>query len=150
MNKGLKNYTKQFTCKVGNVNANVNLFKTDANMHIELPLISTTGLKTFGTSLVYNYQDREETGIFGKGFKLNYYAKITENGSKITVKNSDGSTDVYDLETWNVETQMMAKRIYEGVYNLTSHIELNDRAGNKIIYGAISEYPSKIVMKSGN
>ncbi len=58
MNKGLKSYTKQLTNQIGSATVNVNLFKNDANMHITIPLLSTTGLSAFSASLVYNHQSK--------------------------------------------------------------------------------------------
>lgn len=82
MNKGLKNYTKQFTEKVGDVTTNVNLFKDDANLHITVPLLSTSGLSPFSSCLIYNHQDKDENGIFGKGFRLNFFAQKSLVGDK--------------------------------------------------------------------
>ena len=144
MNKGLKSYTKQLTNQIGSATVNVNLFKNDANMHITIPLLSTTGLSAFSASLVYNHQSKGNSGIFGKGFYLNYYAKIVTNGNSVTVQNADGSTDNYTIGEWNAETQMKA-------VNVSGHIEFEDRDGNKRIYESTSgNYPKKLVMKSGD
>ena len=150
MNSGLKNYTKQLKHSVGKATAHVNLFKRDANLHITVPLISTKGLSPFETSLIYNYQDRNENGLFGKGFKLNHYALLLENEFTVDVKNADGSTDYYELGEWNLETQNKATRIEPDSYLDPSHIEFEDRNGNKIIYGSYMLYPNQIIMKSGD
>lgn len=150
MNKGLKNYTKQYTHKLGDVTTSVNLFKNDANMHIIAPLISTTGVSQFSTSLIYNHQDKDEAGIFGKGFKLNFFAKKTGSSPNIQIKNADGSVDDYTFDTWNKETQTKAILQSDGGYSISSHVELIDRDGNKKIYGALTEYPCQISMKSGD
>ena len=71
-NKGLKSNTKQFTQTVGNVGISVNLCKEDANLHITLPLLKSTGPSPIQTSLIYNYQNRNESAFFGQGFKLNF------------------------------------------------------------------------------
>lgn len=145
MNKGLKNYTKQITYEIGTVKTSVNLFKNDANMHITIPLISTKGLNRFSANLIYNYQDREQVGLFGKGYKLDCYSKIATSGNGVTVTNADGSQDFYVLDAWNQETQMKATRVYDDAYLLSSHIEFEDRSGNKKIYGTLTEYPSKVI-----
>lgn len=149
MNSGLKNYTKQLKHSVGKATAHVNLFKRDANLHITVPLISTKGLSPFETSLIYNYQDRNENGFFGKGFKLNYHAKLLEYENSVTVQNSDGSMDEYQLNEWNNYTQMKATRVPEND-NTDYHTEFEDRNGNKKIYDVNIMYPCQIVMKSGD
>ncbi len=149
MNSGLKNYTKQLKHSVGKATAHVNLFKRDANLHITVPLISTKGLSPFETSLIYNYQDRNEYGFFGKGFKLNYHAKLLEYENSVTVQNSDGSMDEYQLNEWNNYTQMKATRVPEND-NMDYHTEFEDRNGNKKIYDVNIMYPCQIVMKSGD
>ena len=81
MNRGLKNYTKQLTQTVGNAGTvSVNINKNDANMHIVLPVLKTIGLAPIDLKLIYNYQDRNVDGLFGKGFKLNFYSKLTSSG----------------------------------------------------------------------
>lgn len=151
MNKGLKNYTKQFTEKVGDVTTNVNLFKDDANLHITVPLLSTSGLSPFSSCLIYNHQDKDQNGIFGKGFRLNFFAQKSLVGDKkLQIKNADGSIDEYNVGEWNQETQTKATFVYDDSYKISYHVELCDKDENKRIYGAISDYPSRITTKSGD
>lgn len=151
MNKGLKNYTKQFTEKVGDVTTNVNLFKDDANLHITVPLLSTSGLSPFSSCLIYNHQDKDENGIFGKGFRLNFFAQKSLVGDKkLQIKNADGSIDEYNVGEWNQETQTKATFVYDDNYKISYHVELCDKDENKRIYGTISDYPSRITAKSGD
>ncbi len=149
MNNGLKKITKQITNEIGAASVSVNPCGNSANMHITLPLVTTIGLDQFGASLIYNHQDKDVDGIFGKGFKLNYYGKKTEDGSTITMKNADGSTDTYTLDEWNEETQLKPSLHYESSYNLTSNLIFEDRVGNTRNYTTLSEYPESITMKSG-
>ena len=150
MNRGLKSYTKQLTQNIGPCRVSVNINPTDANMHFVAPLVETVGLNPFSASLIFSYADREESGIFGKGVKLNYYAKATKNVSDVTIKNADGSTDTYlaSKEYFNAETQLTAQQVTED-YGLNPHIEVTDKLNNKQIYGSLSEYPEKIVAKNG-
>lgn len=145
MNKGLKQHTKQLKHTVGNASTSINLFKNDGNMHILLPLIATTGLNPFETSLIFNYQDKDVDGIFGKGFKLNHYAKITKNGNIVTLNNADGSVDTYEMNVYHEETQMKVTEVLSGESNVPSHYEFSDRSGNRIVYGTLSEYPIQLV-----
>ena len=96
MNKGLKKWVSQIPLTIGNIGeAKINLNKNDANLHILLPLINTVGLDPIKTNLVFNLQDINEAELFGKGFKLNFYRKISESGTTLNVKNADGSLDSY-------------------------------------------------------
>lgn len=68
MNTGLKNYTKQLTQTVGNVaDVSVNINEEDANLIMSLPLLKTIGLSPIDLSLIFNYQNKNEDGLFGKG-----------------------------------------------------------------------------------
>lgn len=148
MNTGLKQFTKQLKHTIGNATTSINLFKNDSNMHIMLPLIATSGLNSFETSLIFNYQDKDKTGIFGKGFKLNHYASIAENGNELICRNADGSTDYYTFNEYHSETQMKPVRVDESTESFELYrVELHDRAGNKIVYSSSSanDYPRKIV-----
>lgn len=112
MNRGLKSYTKQLTQELGNgCTASVNVNKNDANLHISLPLLKTVGLSPITTSLIFNYQDRNTNGKFGKGVKLNLFSKIEQISDGIRVHNADGSFDDYVSKDkyYNKETQCTAK-----------------------------------------
>lgn len=151
MNRGLKSYTKQIQQEIGPCQASVNINQEDANMHYTLPLAQTTGHSPFSASLIFNYMDREEDGIFGKGVKLNYFAKITKIGSDNNVKNADGSTDTYRSADsyFNAETQLTAKEVTDD-YGLNKHFEIIDKQENRNVYATLTEYPEKIVAKNGD
>ncbi len=151
MNRGLKSYTKQLQQKIGECQVSVNINQTDANMHYTLPLAQTSGHSPFSASLIFNYMDREEDGIFGKGVKLNYFAKITKIGSDINVRNADGSTDTYRSADsyFNAETQLTAKEVTDD-YGLNKHFEIVDKQENRSVYATLTEYPEKIVAKNGD
>ena len=149
-NTGLKSYTKQLATQVGNANISVNLNKEQANLHIALPLVSTVGLSPFSASLIYNYQNKSADGIFGNGFKPDCYAKIERSGDKYTVTNADGSVDVYEKGVANPETQMTVTNIDGSEYVTKGCWHVDDKFGNKKIYGALTEYPQQIESKSGD
>ena len=114
MNKGLKQHTKQLKHTVGDASTSINLFKNDGNMHILLPLIATTGLNPFETSLIFNYQDKDVDGIFGKGFKLNHYAKITKNGNIVTLQKILGHSSLQMTQNYiNLLVSDMKKDVEE-------------------------------------
>ncbi len=149
MNHGLKNYTKQLTKNVGRATINVNLFKEDANMHVEIPLFQIGGVSPFNTSLIFNYQEQATTNFFGNGFKSNFYNVLSENGTQVSINNADGSTDHYTIGEWNRETQLKAVRVTDENDTSLSHIELVDKNGNKTIYGNSQSYPTRMVKKTG-
>lgn len=152
MNKGLKNYTKQISLTVGNAaETSINVNKKDANLHISLPLITTIGLCPIETSLTFNLQDKGESDLFGKGFKLNFFNKITSSGTTIKVKNSDGSTDEYKSinDYKNKETNLEVRKIKDDNYG-AYHYEMKDKYDNVTEFNKNQYYPKSITYKNGD
>ena len=154
MNKGLKNYTKQLTQTIGDVQVSVNINENDANLIISAPLIDTVGLSPISTSLIYNHQKRNQMFLLGYGLNLNYYAKIIEDSSsRFRVVNADFTEDLYleENEFKNKETGLTLTKTYDDEYELNYHIKLEDKQGNFREYSSSNlEYPSLIVMKNGD
>ena len=149
MNKGLKKYTKQISLTVGNAaESSININKDDANLHILLPLITTVGLSPIETSLIFNLQDKSESDLFGRGFKLNYFNKITSDETTIKVKNSDGSIDEYSSidDYKNKETNLEVKKI-DGNYG-NYHYEIRDKHDNYSEFRINQDYPNRIMCKN--
>ena len=124
MNRGLKSYTKQLTETVGNAGSvNINLNNDDANLIMTLPLLSSIGNNApINLSLIYNHQNKDETGIFGKGIRLNLYSRLLRRYGEYIVVNSDGSQDSYSTkESENPETG--SKIIYYEETNSASEYE---------------------------
>lgn len=152
MNKGLKKYTKQVSLTVGNAaQTSINVNKDDANLHISLPLITTVGLCPIETSLTFNLQDKNEIELFGKGFKLNFFNKITMSGTTIDVKNSDGSIDAYrsSHSYKNKETGLEVKKIKDDNYG-AYHYEMKDKYENVTEFNKNQDYPKTITYKNGD
>lgn len=152
MNKGLKKYTKQISLTVGNAaETSINVNKKDANLHISLPLITTIGLCPIETSLTFNVQDKGESYLFGKGFKLNFFNRITSSGTTIKVKNSDGSTDEYNSvnDYKNKETNLEVRKIIDDNYG-DYHYEMKDKYDNVTMFNKNQYYPKSIAYKNGN
>lgn len=146
MNKGLKKFTKQITLAVGNAaETSININKQDANLHISVPLIATIGLNPIETSLTFNLQDKAINNEFGKGFKLNFYKKI----SGTTVYNYDGSSDSYTYGLENKETGLILKKVSDENYGAYHH-EIEDKYGNKLVFNNSQNYPKTINYKNGN
>ena len=152
-NKGLKQYTKQLSQSIKDLaKMYININKNDANLHIVVPLISSVGLNQIDTSLIFNFKDIANVTMFGRGFKLNYNNKLTDNTTIFTIKNSDGSTDEYlqsDLFK-NEETQLQIFKVYDGTYQAPYHYEIKDKYGNEIDYYSDFEYPKYIKNKNGD
>lgn len=149
MNKGLKKYTKQISLTVGNAaETSINVNKKDANLHISLPLITTIGLCPIETSLTFNVQDKGESDLFGKGFKLNFFNRITSSGTTIKVKNSDGSTDEYNSvnDYKNKETNLEVRKIIDDNYG-DYHYEMKDKYDNVTKFNKNQYYPKSIAYK---
>ena len=152
MNKGLKNYTKQISLTVGNAaETSINVNKEDANLHISLPLITTVGLCPIETSLTFNLQDKNEVDLFGKGFKLNFFKKITSTKNVINVKNNDGSNDEYTTSNHykNKETGLEVKRVSDGDYDFY-HYEIKDKYNNVSEFEKNRNYPRMVTFKNGD
>ncbi len=152
-NKGLKNYCKFLTHSLSNlVKTSVNINKNDANFHITILLVETVGSGQIKTCLIYNYQNKSEKELFGKGFKLNYFTKVTIDKDKISVINSDGSTDFYPKPDFkNLETQAEAYH-FADEYLLKSGFRIKDKHGNKTdFFEPIKiNYPSEMTGVNGD
>ena len=150
MNRGLKNYTKQITQTVGNAGTvSVNINKSDANMHMVLPILKTIGLAPIDLSIIYDHQSKDEKGLFGKGFRLNFNSKIIDEGSGvIKIRNADGSVDKYINGEQNKETQLTTS-IVKDSYSIFQGCTVKDKQGNITEYSAAClDYPSKIKTKT--
>ncbi|MDE7263687.1 MAG: hypothetical protein K2N64_03385, partial [Anaeroplasmataceae bacterium] len=137
-NKGLKSYTKQISQTIGDVAKGfVNVNKEDANMHLIIPLFTTLGPNPMELSLIWNNQDKDKIGAFGKGFRPSVYYDIKEvNSTKIEVTEADGSTLEYEKRSdgkyYSVETGLVISKdsVYlpgEGDYDTYT---MKDQQGN--------------------
>ena len=155
-NKGLKSYTTNLEFSVGEVIANINLHQADANLILEIPIFNTVGFSPINLGLIYNKQNDSETGYFGKGVRLNYFTKLIDNNTSITMQNSDGSTDVYlenVSEYTNSETSLKISR-YNSVNDeegsTTYYLDVEDNYDNLIEYNKDNlSFPESIYMKNG-
>ena len=128
MNQGLKSYTKQFTHNVSGVGTlSFNMCGAAKNMHMIIPLITTVGHSPISLSLIYNEQDKDVDGQFGKGFRLNLFKKLTQTSTGYEVLNADGSVDQYLASNnyYNKETALTL--IPDESYG---YFELKDKKGN--------------------
>lgn len=153
MNQGLKKYSKQISLTVGNAaQTSINVNKDAANLHIVLPLINTVGPNQIETSLIFNLQDMKESFSFGKGFRLNYYSKISKHSDNLNqVTNSDGSTDLYSVYMGekNDETGMILGFRQINPYGGYEY-QLTDKYGNVSEFDGNQPYPNKIKFKNGD
>ena len=149
MNQGLKSYTKQFTHEVSGVGTlSFNMCGAAKNMHMLIPLISTVGHNPINLSLIYNEQDKEVSGQFGKGFRLNLFKKLTQTSTGYEVQNADGSVDQYLTSNnyYNEETEcsMMFSTDSQGVV----HYGIKDRQKNKVNFANFqNDYPESYTNK---
>ena len=150
MNRGLKQYNKFITKEIGSAKAYINLAKTNNNVHLVLPLIKTNGNASFDLSLIYNYQDRNVSGIFGNGIKLSLYNKLSVSGNSATIKNADGSSDSYTLGVMNNETGLKIVKNVIDAYENDYNYEVKDKYDNVMVYESLSEYPKTINKANGD
>lgn len=153
MNKGFKNYTKRIIQAVGNVaEVSVNVNKTDSNIHVTMPLVSTIGKCPIATSLIFDFQSRESSFGFGRGARLNYYSLVAGINGGFQITNSDGSSDKYLSEKnyFNVESGLTLKKEYDDAYDLTYHYEAEDTQGNYMEFASSGNYPRLIKKANGD
>lgn len=155
MNKGLKNYTKQISKSLdGTGEVYVNINKNDANAHIVIPLLTSVGQSPISTSLIFDYQNRNEVGMFGKGVKLNWYGKVSRSASGVHILNADGSQDTFVYESQNTyvnkERQMRVEvQPLSGYANDADYL-FSDKNGGTIKYvSTMLDYPKTVTAKSG-
>ena len=153
MNQGLKSYTKQFTHDVSGVGRLAfNMCGAAKNMHMIIPLISTVGQSPINLSLIYNEQDKDVTGQFGKGFRLSTYQKLTymnmpaPMGLIANIKNADGSVDNY-VPLTNPETGYTLS--YEHIEDILYGYFLRDQQGNEVQLETTFSHPVMIRNKNG-
>lgn len=93
-------------------------------------------------------QDKGESDLFGKGFKLNFFNRITSSGTTIKVKNSDGSTDEYNSvnDYKNKETNLEVRKIIDDNYG-DYHYEMKDKYDNVTKFNKNQYYPKSIAYK---
>ncbi|MDE6656781.1 MAG: hypothetical protein K2J85_07305, partial [Anaeroplasmataceae bacterium] len=155
-NTGLKSYTKQISQTIGNVaQVSVNVNKSDANMHIVIPIIQTLGPNPINLSLIFNYQELNNNRGFGKGCNLSTYKNIKAYTNRIEVTEADGSTIEYKLDKnetyYSKESALeLSKSIYvsdDGEYETFS---MKDQQGNIMYFDEnYTLYPTEISYING-
>ena len=143
MSYGLKKYTHQLNQEVLDANFSVNT--CDLNLNGQVPLIESSGKAPINLNLVFNLERYNENGLFGKGFKLDLYKKISMDGNDFKIENADGSEDIYYASNgyYNKETKIkLTEETEDGDvsnYMLTLEVDRN----NYITFSSdSSEYPN--------
>ena len=143
MSYGLKKYTHQLNQEVLDANFSVNT--CDLNLIGQVPLIESSGKAPINLNLVFNLERYNENGLFGKGFKLDLYKKISMDGNDFKIENADGSEDIYYASNgyYNKETKIkLTEETEDGDvsnYMLTLEVDCN----NYITFSSdSSEYPN--------
>lgn len=115
------------------------------NLIGQVPLIESSGKAPINLNLVFNLERYNENGLFGKGFKLDLYKKISMDGNDFKIENADGSEDIYYASNgyYNKETKIkLTEETEDGDvsnYMLTLEVDRN----NYITFSSdSSEYPN--------
>lgn len=74
MSLGLKKYTHQLEQEL--VDAKFNVNTCDLNLIGVINVLATSGIAPINLNLIFNLENKDEDGLFGKGFKLDLYKKI--------------------------------------------------------------------------
>lgn len=143
MSLGLKKYTHQLEQELSDAKFSVNT--CDLNLIGVINVLSTSGIAPINLNLIFNLENKDEDGLFGKGFKLDLYKKIEINGNDYKITNADGSVDNYYEANghYNKETKLTASEesADEDVANYTFRIE--DSTGKDIAFSSNeAEYPN--------
>lgn len=143
MSLGLKKYTHQLEQEL--VDAKFNVNTCDLNLIGVINVLATSGIAPINLNLIFNLENKDEDGLFGKGFKLDLYKKIESKGRDFKVTNADGSVDNYYEANghYNKETKLTASEesADEDVANYTFRIE--DSTGKDIAFSSNeAEYPN--------
>ena len=132
MNTGLKNYTKQLNIKMASIgNAHVNLFKNDANLIFEIPLISSISSKKIEISLIYNHQLRNNLYELGYGCQTNLSMNISPYGSGVVV------SDCYNVSDTVLNFDVYYRKLG---YKVSKTIETVDSDSDIEVYTLIDKY----------
>lgn len=94
-NRGLKSYTKQLCAELGNVKSYVNINKNNANLIIDIPIISSTKVHPISVNIMFNYQNKNNSSIYGNGVRLNYEELYVKDDNTIQINKVDGTTEEY-------------------------------------------------------
>ena len=151
MSLGLKKYTHQLEQEL--VDAKFNVNTCDLNLIGVINVLATSGIAPINLNLIFNLENKDEDGLFGKGFKLDLYKKIESKGRDFKVTNADGSVDNYYEANgyYNKETKLTASEesTDEDIPNYTFRIV--DSGGNGISFSTgdveYANYPSHIQAK---
>ena len=143
MSLGLKKYTHQLEQEL--VDAKFNVNTCDLNLIGVINVLATSGIAPINLNLIFNLENKDEDGLFGKGFKLDLYKKIESKGRDFKVTNADGSVDNYYEANgyYNKETKLTASEesTDEDVANYTFSLE--DSGGKDIAFSSNeAEYPN--------
>ena len=147
MSLGLKKYTHQLEQELSNAKFSVNT--CDLNLIGVINVLATSGIAPINLNLIFNLENKDEDGLFGKGFKLDLYKKIEINGNDYKITNADGSVDNYYEANghYNKETKLTASEetTDEDTPDYTFRIE--DSSGNGISFSTgdveYANYPSE-------
>lgn len=143
MSLGLKKYTHQLEQELSDAKFSVNT--CDLNLIGVINVLSTSGIAPINLNLIFNLENKDEDGLFGKGFKLDLYKKIESIGRNFKITNADGSVDNYYEANghYNKETKLTAseKSTDEDIPNYTFSLE--DSGGKDIAFSSNeAEYPN--------
>ena len=155
MSQGLKSCAKIITNSVSVAQGHVNINKTNADLHITIPLLQTIGLAQITPTLIFCNSKIDEVGLFGRGVRLNYYKGLTGFEDLSQVENADFSSETYNYEHSMLlvcpKNNTKIKKVYDDEYGISYHFELEDKLGNIMYFPTCtSKYPEKIKMKNGD
>ena len=142
-NQGLVNYGayKQFLLSNG-VTVQINLCNEYKNIHLCVPILEE--LKEFGLnfSISFNYQNKENIGVFGRGFSIPLRTEFVKNeNNALTIKQDDGI--IQDFEYFSDDTFYSKKlKLYSRYYSLIiyNNYDIFDFYGNVWEYSSMFPY----------
>src|SRR5690554_6663817 len=77
MNKGIRNYCKFISQSIGSAgDVFLNVNKSDANMHVNIPLYQSNGYNPINLNLMLTLSELEEKKDFGMGTQINFFKRF--------------------------------------------------------------------------
>ena len=92
-NKGLKEENTMLDFEIAGIKVSIDLAKENKNIIASIPLGLDIALMPIKLPLIYNWKNRNEPTMFGKGYRFFPYKKIVSNDGNLYTYNADGSVD---------------------------------------------------------
>ena len=147
MNRGMDKSYNQLNGSLEILNYYIDLFNTDNNILIEIPLIESA-YGNINLKLIYNHQNRNDNSIFGKGFKLNYYSYL--HGDLYNTYYDLCDKTIYLTNIFEVNNYITYIKYYDEEEEELESLNVSDYYGNELTSNINKKYPNIIYNRNGS